>query len=93
MSGGEKKNRIWKTEKDLTEKNVDVERERLVNFREKRLKLCWRLFCEELKKSYERTLMMNVSISERYHLFLFINVHGNDNYNCSENLVCLKIVD
>lgn len=33
-----------KTEKDLTEKNVDVERERLVNFREKRLKLCWRAF-------------------------------------------------
>lgn len=44
MSGGEKKNKIWETEKDLTEKNVDVHRERLVNFWEKRLKLCWRAF-------------------------------------------------
>lgn len=36
MSGEEKKNRIWETERDLTEKNVDAERERLVNFWEKK---------------------------------------------------------
>lgn len=36
MSGGEKKNRIWETERDLTEKNVEAERERLVNFWKKK---------------------------------------------------------
>lgn len=39
MSGGEKKNKIWETEKDLTEKNVDVHRERLVNFWEKKIEV------------------------------------------------------
>lgn len=36
MSGGEKKNRFLETERDLTEKKVDVQRERLVNFWEKK---------------------------------------------------------